>query len=219
MHLLQALTLSLGWGGGVLAPGGCPGPWALLASPVPFIPPSHGCSWEASGSRTVSLYFVRPCSFSTLLVTGSLFKITFIELSALALCVPYFSPAGDTGWQKWEIATFLSWWWEWKLLQNLFLAGSLVISPRSFKNETALASCFRDTCWNIYEWNDVCLGFASKHAKGEDKRRLALSWQLFNLGEGCLHVRDTPCFTCDCLHISIRKGLSKAKSWTLRSTF
>ena len=98
MHLLQALTLFLGWGGGVLAPSGCPGPWALLASPVPFIPPSHGCSWEASGSRSVSLYFVRPCSFSTILVIGSLFKITFIELSALALCVPYFSPARDTEW-------------------------------------------------------------------------------------------------------------------------
>ena len=109
------------------------------------------------------------------------------------------------GRQKREVATFLSWWWEWKLLQNLFLAGSVVISPRSFKNEPALASCFGDTCWNIYEWNDVCLGFASKQAKEEDKRKLALSWQLFNLCEGCLHVRDTLCFTYECLHISIRK--------------
>ena len=145
--------------------------------------------------------------------------------SLLWLCVFHIFPLQGTlngytpGWQKWEVATFLSWWWEWKLLQNLFLAGSLVILPRSFKNETALASCFGDTCWNIYEWNDVCLGFASKHAKGEDKRRLALSWQLFNLGEGCLHVRDTPCLTYECLRISIRKGLSKAKSWTLQSTF
>ena len=88
----------LGWGGDVLAPGGCPGPWGLLASPVAFIRPSQGCSWEASGSRTLSLCFLCSCSFSTLLVSGSLFKITFIELSASALCVSYFSPARDTEW-------------------------------------------------------------------------------------------------------------------------
>lgn len=52
----------------------------------------------ASGSRSVSLYFVHTHSFPTILATGSLFKITFIELYALASCVPYFSPARDTEW-------------------------------------------------------------------------------------------------------------------------